>query len=271
MQLRVVSGGVLASVLLAVPAAGSTGPGYQGIDVSSAQHVSNASIHWKALKKAGYRFAAIKVSEGTYYLNPFFRSDVTAATAAGLAVFPYVFANPHDSGGAAQANYAIAHISYRHTRKMLSLVVDLEKDPYTRQDHVNGCYGLSKKRMVSWIAAFAARTKALTGRKPMIYTNPTWWHSCTGDSRAFRNDPLWIADYGSGPPEAPKGWPRWTIWQYTNNARVQGVTKRGGTDLDFAHRSLATLLHPSSHRRGRGSRHPLAYGHHAAAHHRPRG
>ena len=55
--------------------------------MSSAQHIRNATIHWRALKKARYRFAAIKVSEGTYYVNPYFHADVAGATAAGLAVF----------------------------------------------------------------------------------------------------------------------------------------------------------------------------------------
>ena len=256
--LRVVSGGVLASVLLAVPAAApaaaSPGPGIRGLDVSSAQHLRNATINWRALKKAHYRFAAIKVSEGTYYVNPYFHSDVAGATAAGLAVLPYVFANPHDSGGAAQADYAVAQIGYRPPGRALPLVIDLEKDPYKRTDHVNACYGLSRKHMVSWIAAFAARARARTHRNPLIYTSRRWWHSCTGDSRAFRSNPLWIAEYGTASPDPPPAWSRWTIWQYTSNARVQGVTNSGGIDLDYAPLSLTSLLRPVSRRHHRQHR-----------------
>ena len=259
--LRIVGGGLFASLLLAAPAAGSTGPGIRGLDVSSAQHIRNATINWAALKKAGYRFAAIKVSEGTYYVNPYFHADVTGATASGLAVFPYVFANPGDSGGAAQADYAVAQIGYRPPGRTLPLVIDLENDPYNRQDHANACYALSRKDMVSWIGSFVARAKARTHRNPLIYTNQTWWHNCTGDSRAFRSDPLWIASYGTAKPARPPAWSRWTIWQYTNGAKVQGVTNSSGIDLDYATHSLTALLRPTSHRHQSANHHSRRHHH----------
>ena len=50
----------------------------------------------------------MKVSEGTYYRNPYYASDGRAAAAAGLAVMPYVFANPGRSRGPATANFAVS-------------------------------------------------------------------------------------------------------------------------------------------------------------------
>jgi GH25 family lysozyme M1 (1,4-beta-N-acetylmuramidase) len=32
-----------------------------------------------------------------------------------------------------------------------------------------------------------------TGKTPIIYTEADWWDTCTGDSTAFHNYPLWIA------------------------------------------------------------------------------
>ncbi len=60
------------------------------------------------LAKQGVRFVAVKVSEGTYYLNPYYKSDAGAAGAAGLQVMPYVFANPASGNGTATASYAVS-------------------------------------------------------------------------------------------------------------------------------------------------------------------
>ena len=250
---------VLASVLLATPAMALTmparsltaragGPEYRGIDVSAYQHLRQARIDWARVRGDSIRFAAIKATEGTYYVNPFYASDARAALRAGLYVAPYVFANPHESGGARQARYAVEHTGYRWRGHMLPLELDMEPDPYARREHVNACYGLSKKKMVAWIAAFSAETRRLTGRGPLIYTTASWWRPCTGGSGALRSDPLWVAAYGISRPEMPAGWSRWTFWQYRNAAQVRGVFYRGGANLDFGPCRLPGLLNQRHHR-----------------------
>jgi GH25 family lysozyme M1 (1,4-beta-N-acetylmuramidase) len=277
---------MLVSVLVAAPAAGLSNPGgpsnpgvpsnpgggattmaVRGVDVSSYQHQGRAAINWAGLKRAGYRFVAVKATEGTYYFNPYYRSDVAAATRAGLNVIPYVFANPHDSGGASEAAYAVMRSGYRWSGRMLPLVVDMEPDPYTRQDHTNACYGLARPKMVAWIAAFAARTKAQTGHAPLIYTSASWWGKCTGNSSAFRADPLWVADYGTHQPNLPPAWSKWTFWQYADGAQIKGAGYKGRVDLDYGPGRLTALLRPSSHRHRpgrlgrRGHRRPSVYEH----------
>ena len=74
----------------------------RGLDISAYQH-AGSPIHWAKLATHGIRFVAIKASEGTYYLNPYYASDARAAAAAGLRVMPYVFANPGRSGGVTTA------------------------------------------------------------------------------------------------------------------------------------------------------------------------
>jgi GH25 family lysozyme M1 (1,4-beta-N-acetylmuramidase) len=224
---------VLASVGAGTGAA-AVAPAIQGIDVSSYQHMRNAGINWEQAARAGIRFAAIKVTEGTYYTNPYYGSDVLGALRAGMYVAPYVFANPHASGAASQARYAIARIGPRDSVRMLPIEVDLEPDPYTRKDHTNACYGLGKRAMVSWAEVFASTVRTSTGRWPLIYTTAQWWARCAGDTRALRRDPLWIAAYGTARPEMPAGWQGWTFWQYRSGARVSGVAYRGGVDLSYA-------------------------------------
>ena len=78
-----------------------------GIDVAAFQHPNGVRINWAAVAAAGYKFAAVKATEGNYYVNPWAATDLAAAKKAGLYVTAYHFAIPNASGGAAQAGYAV--------------------------------------------------------------------------------------------------------------------------------------------------------------------
>ena len=108
-----VSGAAVALSLAALPgarpaAADAAGGLLRGLDISAYQH-DKTPINWGLLARQGVRFIAVKVSEGTYYRNPYYPSDARAAAAAGLQVMPYAFANPSRSGGAASAAFAVAY------------------------------------------------------------------------------------------------------------------------------------------------------------------
>jgi lysozyme len=219
---------------VAAPHRHAGGPA-RGLDVSAFQH-HGKPINWRLLARRGIRFVAIKVSEGTYYTNTYYRTDARAAAAAGLAVMPYVFANPRRSGGAAQASFGVRVARYRRGRAILPLGVDLENDPYTVAGHPTDCYGLRPRQMVAWVAAFVARTQALTGKPPVIYTTAAWWRECTDNTGRFRRDPLWVAAYDTRVPGVPSPWKQWTFWQYSDQARITGV---GLTDVDYFHPTAA--------------------------------
>lgn len=38
---------------------------------------------------------------------------------------------------------------------------------------------------VGWIQEFSDRYHENTGRYPVLYSSPSWWSECTGDSDAF--------------------------------------------------------------------------------------
>ena len=226
-----VAGGMAAAVSLAASpmalaaTAGSGGSPVRGIDISAYQHV-DGPVNWGLLARHGIRFVSIKVTEGTYYTNPYYRSDARNASRAGLAVMPYVFANPAAAGGPATATFAVRAAHYRRGSAALPLVVDLENDPYAR----NNCYWVGSDRMISWIAGFTGRVRALTGKWPIIYTTGAWWQQCTRSTGRFGADPLWLADYNAGRPAAPRAWGRWAFWQYTGAGLLPGI---GWTDLDY--------------------------------------
>jgi GH25 family lysozyme M1 (1,4-beta-N-acetylmuramidase) len=210
----------------------------RGLDISAYQHVGRP-INWRLLARQGIRFVAIKVSEGTYYRNPYYRSDARAASAAGLAVMPYVFANPSQAGGARTARFAFAATGLRRRHAALPFVVDLENDPYGRGD----CYGLSVHAMLTWIGHFNGEAGRLTGKRPVIYTTAAWWRECTRSTRLFAKDPLWLAAFAVTRPTTPSPWRHWAFWQYNSDGFLPGV---GHTDLDYYEPTAALpALHPA--------------------------
>ena len=77
--------------------------------------------------------------------------------------------------------------------------------------------------MVSWIQDFVNTYHARTGRYPMIYTNPDWWTTCTGNSHTFSTTcPLVLARWASTPGTIPGGWPFQTIWQNSDKYTYGG-------------------------------------------------
>jgi GH25 family lysozyme M1 (1,4-beta-N-acetylmuramidase) len=242
--------GTSGPVINGAKAAATAGPvngAAQGVDVASHQH-QNGPIDWQQVAAAGIKFAAVKVTEGAYYTNPFAASDLTAANAAGLATVGYAFAIPNGGSSGTtqyspdpkmQADKLIGALP-----SPMPVMLDIEYDPYAgpNGDGTQGvCYGLSEAQMVSWIAAFDAEVRAKTGRLPIIYTTRDWWSTCTGSSTAFGQTPVWPADYSSsGNPALPAGWSTWNLWQYTSSGTVTGIS--GNTDLDQLSPAVITLL-----------------------------
>ncbi len=231
----------------------SSASSVQGIDVASEQHPGGAAIDWADVATAGYKFAFIKVTEGSYYVNPYYASDTAGAQAAGMITAPYSFAIPNYSGGALQADYAVDNADYTPDGKLLPLILDIEYDPYVKEDGTNDCYGLTPGQMVTWIRAFVTEAQRRTGRYPIIYTTAQWWDECTGSSTAFGADPLWIAGYSTTSPSSlPAGWSNWAFWQYTSTASVPGISA-ADTDASYLSTTTLELATPASHSNRAGS------------------
>jgi len=234
------------------PTLTSPAPAVPGIDVASYQHPDTSQypkgtpISWTEVAAAGYRFAAVKGTEGDYYVNPWATTDLAGAKHAGLDITAYHFAIPNVSGGAAQAQFAVEYSGYATGSRMLPLMLDIEYDPYVKSDHTNECYGLSATKMTAWISGFVTTAVDLTGQYPVIYTTADWWSKCTGGSKAFTADPMWVAAYGFSSPPMPAGWSAYTFWQYTSGGTVPGVPTSGGTDLDAFNPKLVGLIDPGS-------------------------
>ena len=187
-----------------------------GIDVSSYQ----GNVNWASYWSAGKKFAYVKATEGTGYQNAYFSQQYTGSYNVGMIRGAYHYGRPDLSGGAAQADYFVAHGgNWSKDGKTLPGVLDIEYNPSGAT-----CYGLSAASMVSWVKAFSDEVHARTHKYPMIYTTLDWWTTCTGNSSAFAaTNPFWIAKYSSTEPTSlPAGTGHWTIWQNADAGTFPG-------------------------------------------------
>jgi len=210
----------------------------QGVDVASFQHPSGDAIDWASVASAGKTFTAIKATEGAYYQNPYLyptakdpAGDLAGARAAGLSVIAYAFGIPNGNGSSssakAQADYLLSYLGA--SSATVPVMLDIEYNPYGAE-----CYGLTQPAMVTWINGFSNEVITKTGRPPILYSTQDWLATCTGDSTALGQDPLWIAHYttAASPAPLPANWTGWGIWQYTSTGTVNGIKSTGHTDLD---------------------------------------
>jgi GH25 family lysozyme M1 (1,4-beta-N-acetylmuramidase) len=212
--------------------AATASPVVQGTDVSNLTTVTS----WPQVQAAGMSFVGIMAFDGASVSNPSYDSQVTGALDAGLFVMPYVVGDPLKvvTGGGQFTAKAWAVIDsaptpYAAGGQYLPIALDMESQPLVTPKE---CYGLTPAQMVTWISQFVAAVKLQTGADPVIYSDPTWWQACTGNTKAFAaGDPLWIADYNVKTPAIPPGWAGYTFWQESPTASVSGIS--GQADLDL--------------------------------------
>lgn len=181
-----------------------------GVDVSS----WDGNVDWASRWSSGRRFAYVKATEGTTYVNPYFAQQYNGSYQVGMIRGAYHFARPDRSTGRVQADFfASKGGAWSADGRTLPGTIDLESNPYGAM-----CYGLTRTQMTSWIADFLARYRARTGRHAVIYTTNAWWTTCTGNTTKFTaTSPLWIARWASTPGTLPAKYPYYTFWQYSNS------------------------------------------------------
>ncbi|KAF2760314.1 putative N,O-diacetyl muramidase [Pseudovirgaria hyperparasitica] len=206
------------SVALASPVGFEKRATVEGFDISHYQ----SSVDFAGAYNAGLRFVLIKATEGTTYKDPAFSSHYNGATTAGFIRGGYHFARPSSSSGAVQASFFAKNGGgWSNDGRTLPGMLDLEGD----------CAGKSASAMVSWIQDFVETYLSETGRHCIIYTNRSWWQSCTGDSTAFSNtSPLHLASWNNSPGTIPGGWGYQTIWQYNDHSSWGGDSDRFNGD-----------------------------------------
>lgn len=182
-----------------------------GIDVSHYQ----GNVNWAAVKSAGIAFAVAKATEGTGTIDQYFSANWEKIKAAGIIRGAYHFFHAsQDPRRQAQNFLNVVAIGDGD----LPPVLDIEVS-----DNVSG------GTIISGIQIWLDTVEQATGRKPIIYTNPSFWNNYM--NAAFGAYPLWVANYTTaGTPRMPNGWNNWLFWQYSQTGRLAGVP--GNVDMD---------------------------------------
>jgi lysozyme len=200
----------------------------RGIDVSHWNDV----IRWSKVAASGVRFAIMKATEGTSYTDPTYSQNVAGASAAGIAVGAYHFAQPSTKAGdaAAEADHFVKVA--RNAAGDVLPALDIERTN-----------GLSTSELQAWVRGWLAEVEAKLGVKAMIYTSPGFWRYSMGDTQWFADNgyaTLWVAHWGVSSPTVPAndwGGRGWTFWQWTDCWHVDGISgcvdgdRYNGTDL----------------------------------------
>jgi GH25 family lysozyme M1 (1,4-beta-N-acetylmuramidase) len=195
--------------------------------VSKYQHPAGKPIDWASVKRAGQSFAFIKASGGSDRTDPWFAREWAAAGKAGLIRGAYHYADP-SKDAETQAAYVVGVVGSTREANDLGIVLDLETTG-----------GLSPSALSRWAHTFLAGVERRTGRVPILYTYPNFWHTRMKDDRTFGAYPLWLANYADRAPAPLPGWDRWTFWQHTSSYHLPGIP--GRVDHDVMCCSAGTL------------------------------
>ena len=187
------------------------GPTTPGIDVSYHQD----RIEWSKVRRAGIKFAFIRVSDGLTVTDPEFVRNWSNARAARIARGAYQFFRPEEDA-IEQADKLIDAIA--NDPGELAPVIDVEATG-----------GLRPAKLAKQVTLWIDRVRAKLGVEPIVYTSPDFWRDAVGGAD-LSSQPLWIAHYTRDCPRVPAPWTRWTFWQYSKTGRVPGI--RGNVDLN---------------------------------------
>ena len=195
-----------------------------GIDVSKWQY----DVNWKKVKAAGVDYAIIRLgyrgtaAEGNLAMDPYFEQNIKGALDAGLQVGVYYFTQAITVEEAIEeANVVIDALKgYNIT---FPVVYDTE---YREGGRANN---LSNTDRTACAKAFCDTILA-AGYTPAIYSS-TNWSILDLNLEDLTNYDFWYAYYGS--PENLYFPYEYTMWQYTDTGRVNGIDTNVDLNICF--------------------------------------
>lgn len=204
-----------------------------GIDVS----YWDAGIDWPKVRATGQRFVFVKATEAITYKDPTFDDNWFGAKSAGLLRGAYHFFRCNVDAKK-QADYFIDYVKSFNDNGELPPILDLETPD-----------GQRKEKIVPAAKIWLDRVEAAFGKKPIIYSGQyflqDYLSEAGGGPPAWAKDyPLWLAQYpnqytSGSQPFLPRGWFKWTFWQYSEKGQVNGIN--ANVDLNLFSGTLEEL------------------------------
>jgi lysozyme len=203
-----------------------------GLDVSYWQ----AEVDWQAVRATGVKFAFIKATEGVGYTDSTFVANWQGARASGFLRGAYCFFHPNQDARQ-QAERFVRTIREREDDGELPCSIDLEVTD-----------GVPNKKIIAGVKTWLDEVEQLLGRRPMIYSGVSFLETSfteQGKPPGWAQDfALWLGwfprKYVPGmSPLMPRGWPKWTFWQYSGKGRISGIGPQ--VDLDVFNGTVENL------------------------------
>ena len=186
---------------------------YSGIDVSMWQ----GNIDFNAVKSSGIEAVYIRSSEGTGYIDPYFKANYEKAKENGLKVgfYHYVTARSVDE-------------AINEAKFFVSVINGLSPDMRLAMDF-EYFDNLSIYEINEISKTFLETLKNESGKDVVIYSDA--YNARTIFSQELANIyPIWVADYFVEEPENNDKWTSWVGFQYSDEGRINGIS--GNVDLD---------------------------------------
>ncbi len=199
-------------------------PFYVGIDVSEFQ----GAIDWQTVKNSGVDFAIIRSgyrgnTRGELYEDPTFKANIEGAQAVGIKVGVYFFSQAMSIDEAEEeAEFVLEQL--KDYQLDYPVVYDWEPPESGSTDaRTANANGID----VSKYAKTFCDKVSLAGYEAMLYTNKSLGYTFF-DLELLKDYDIWIAEYQM----KPSFYYDFTIWQYTDNAVVEGI--EGPVDLNIS-------------------------------------
>jgi GH25 family lysozyme M1 (1,4-beta-N-acetylmuramidase) len=210
-----------------------------GIDVSHYQ----GSIAWSSVSSSGIAFAWADATQGTTFTDGTFANNEAHAKTAGVLIGASHYArfdlNPGTAGADNEAAWfwSKAQNYIQGGGTYLMPMLDVEQTPGGAD---------SKTTLSQWVDRWCqdivddGAAEGLT-LKPVVYTYPSFASSWL-DSTVTQWTP-WLAQWSGNPqtgaPATTGPWSAWSVWQYSGNRTVPGIS--GPVDGDVFNGDASTL------------------------------
>ena len=182
-----------------------------GVDISK----WNGKVDWQALKKANIQFVIIRAGYSTYYVDPYFKSNIENAIKNNMIVGVYWFSYAHSYQGAKlEADKCYKTIKPYKDKIKLPVFFDFEYDSVNvarrKGYHIN-------KKLASGMADTFCTTIKSKGLQTGIYTNIDYANNYFS-REVLAKYHTWIAQWTSTCTYKDQ----YIIWQCTDSFRVNG-------------------------------------------------
>lgn len=177
-----------------------------GIDVSH----HNGLINWKKVAKGSKPlFVYVKATEGAGYVDKDYTRNITEARKEGLKVGSYHF-------------FRMTSGAHAQFRNFINTVGDKKQDLIPMVD-IETTDGRSRRAVLDSLKVFLNLLERHYGVRPLIYSHNSHYNDiCAPELNKY---PLYIARYHYKEP-AIKGKGTYTIWQYSETGRIDGIPER---------------------------------------------